>query len=330
MLPFRETATIGLLKPQQKKPRNLARRVQLFRNLAQDLSSIMVGKRDVILCPLCLNEFTQHDVKTGLLTEEHIIPASTGGTETTLTCKPCNNVAGHRIDKHLARKIALDAAFRGESPAKMKFRLPKAAGGYGAPADFHRRTDGSIHIHIKPTSDFVQSKMIAAMQLYANGESVSLRFEPGLNLPAFTAAMGKAAYLGLFADRGYKYILLPMLDQVRNAIREDGHDRRRLANVIIPAEITGWTDPKAPDRFTFEAIFPGGVPVCASLVNLGGTSGAAWAIFPSGSDPHAGSWDGLIRAADAFRGKSNLQVEVKQHGAVTIRFDEPQLASGRS
>lgn len=318
------------MKP-NKEQRNLTHRVQLFRKLAEDLSSVVVGKRGVILCPLCLNEFTETDVKTGLLTEEHIIPASTGGTKTTLTCKPCNNASGHRIDNHLARKVALDAAFRGENPAKMTFRLPKVAGGYGAPADFHRRAEGSIHIHIKPTSDFVHSKMIAAIERYAKGESVSLRFEHGLNLPAFTAAVGKAAYLGLFADRGYKYALLPMLDQVRKAIREDGPDRRRLADVIIPADITSWTNiPKAPERFTFEGVFPGGVPVSASLVNLGSASGAAWAILPPASYPNVGSWDGLIRAADAFRGKSNLQVEVKQDGEVTVHFDQPTLARERS
>jgi hypothetical protein len=120
---------------------------------------------------------------------------------------------------------------------------------------------------------------------------------------------------------------LPKLDQVRNAIRYDGPDRRQVAEVIIPAEITGWTDiPTFPNRITFEAEFPGGVPVCASLVNLGNSSGAAWAIFPSGSRPNQGSWDGLIRAADAFRGKSNLQIEIRKNGDVIINFESEPVS----
>lgn len=141
------------------------------------------------------------------------------------------------------------------------------------------------------------------------GETVSLRFEHGLNLPVFTAAMGKAACLGLFADRGYKYILLPMLDHVRKAIREDGGDRRRLAGRNYPRGHHALDrDPQSAGPLHFEGLFPGGVPVCASLVNLGGTFGAASAIFAPASYTNIGNWDGLIRAADVFSGKSNLQI----------------------
>src|SRR5262245_34192686 len=50
------------------------------------------------ICPICCNAFTREDAKTGLLTAEDVPPASLGGSPLVLTCKPCNNAAGTRID----------------------------------------------------------------------------------------------------------------------------------------------------------------------------------------------------------------------------------------
>src|SRR5581483_11566139 len=52
------------------------------------------------LCPLCLKWFASvEDVSL-----EHAPPESVGGREVALTCKPCNNTAGHTIDAEL-RKV---------------------------------------------------------------------------------------------------------------------------------------------------------------------------------------------------------------------------------
>lgn len=300
------------------KQRGRKGRLELFRHLAGDLANAVFGKHDVVVCPLCLKEYDRSAAESGELTEEHVIPKSTGSQEVTLTCKSCNDRTGSEIDSHLARRVRLNRAYRRKSTLKGQLRINHE---FGAPADVLVQQDGKVHIHIKPTTEHVQSKLLDALQRYASGErQVRFKIDYGLDMSKFAAAIAKAAYLGLFVDRGYRYILMPSLDRVRRAIREEGSDRIRLFDVIVPAHLTGFSDlPKAPDRLTFEAVFPGGVQACASLVNMGIESGIALVMLPPGCSVNTGSWDGLARAADTLRGKRELSLEMKPGGEVIVR-----------
>jgi hypothetical protein len=61
------------------------------------------------LCPLCLNEFSEHDLverpTTNFLTLEDSPPASLGGSKIALTCKECNSRCGHELDYQLVEAI---------------------------------------------------------------------------------------------------------------------------------------------------------------------------------------------------------------------------------
>jgi hypothetical protein len=291
-------------------------RLKLFDKLTEDLSRSILGKRGVVLCPLCLAEFGRDAAESGLLTEEHVIPNSTGSREVTLTCKPCNDRLGYQIDHHLARKIRLDRGFKGGETLKGHLRWSDG----GAPADVVVGPSGDVRFHLKPTTPEMESLMVERASQYARGErQLRLRVINGLSLSKYLASVAKAAYLGLFVDRGYAYILLPSLGPIRRAINDDGPERKRLSEIIVPCEITDFTDlPDAPDRVTFETHSLGGIPVCLSMINLRNLSGAAWAVLPPGTNVNTGAWDGLARAADALQGKSNVQIEVKPGGEVIV------------
>lgn len=291
-------------------------RLKVFATLEADLRNTLVGKRGVILCPLCMGEFDLAAAETGLLTEEHVIPASTGNREVTLSCKKCNNTLGHEIDEQIARKVRLDRARDGG--IKLRTKMKWAEG--GAAVDLEYRDESSLHLHVKNATPTMTASLLERAQQHNSGERpITFRLFTGVRPSAFLAAVTKAAYLGLFVDRGYNYILLPWLDPIRKAIREDGDERARLNEVIVPCQIAWPSDePLAPTRLTFETASLGGVSVCLSVVNLNGSSDAAWVVLPPGTAPNVGSWDGLARAADKLRGKTNVQVTFEPDGKVEI------------
>ncbi len=123
----------------------------IFRSLAADLSSVLPMKQNVILCPLCLDEFGEGDISPDTLSEEHIIPQSAGGRLTTITCKKCNNTAGGEIDSHFARVFRIRRARRGEGEISGKLKL---RGGVSAPARV-RFTEQGIHVNVEPQGAYV-------------------------------------------------------------------------------------------------------------------------------------------------------------------------------
>ena len=99
------------------------RRKRKFDEMAADLSKVLAGKANVILCPLCLKEFEESDVEKNL-TEEHVIPSSAAGRITTLTCRTCNSECGSEIDSHFARVFRIEEARQsgGQVDARIKIR----------------------------------------------------------------------------------------------------------------------------------------------------------------------------------------------------------------
>lgn len=59
------------------------------------------------VCPLCQVRFEREALGSGELTVDHAPPEAIGGTPIILTCKRCNNTAGHTIDADAASREAL-------------------------------------------------------------------------------------------------------------------------------------------------------------------------------------------------------------------------------
>ena len=60
--------------------------------------------RPFYVCPQCLNAFPESALLAGWLTQEHVPPESVGGKKIVLTCKNCNNTAGHSTDADMRRE----------------------------------------------------------------------------------------------------------------------------------------------------------------------------------------------------------------------------------
>ena len=133
--------------------------------MTADLSTVLAGKTDKILCPLCLREFAERDIEENL-TEEHVVPSSAGGKITTLTCRICNSESGSEIDSHFARVFRMEAArLTGcEVDARIKIR-----DGVGSPAHVSFTPSG-LHCRLEPTTGYAKKVLLERFVQYARGE----------------------------------------------------------------------------------------------------------------------------------------------------------------
>jgi hypothetical protein len=294
-------------------------RKRKFLEMSDDLSTVLAAKSNVILCPLCLAEFTLADIEPAfgatdpVLTLEHVIPQSSGGTTTTLTCKACNNKAGNKIDEHFARKFRVEEALATGGEIKVHLK----GGGVGSPAFLSVSSQG-LHCRLAPTTTKMMKVFEERFRQYEAGErELRLTVNDNIDPLKLTASKVKTAYLGLFVDWGYKYAVLPMLDWVRKGIREPGKERDCFLDTVISARITEFADlGKEPTRMSFDAIC-GGIKVSCSIINGVLGPDAFWVLLPPISDLRSGSCEGLKRAAQGLWGKS-LHITFTPDGAAKI------------
>jgi hypothetical protein len=287
----------------------------LFREMAEDLSTVLAGKQNVILCPLCLSEFTENDISPETLSEEHIIPQSAGGIVKTLTCKACNNTAGHDIEGDFARLFRIESARHGGG--KVDARI-KVTGGVGSPAQVSFTSEG-MHVRLSPTTEYAKREMVEHLRQHATGErEMSLKMVNNIDTTKPTASIVKMAYLALFKDWGYKYVLLPNRDWVRKGIRFDCEEREWLSSLVIPMTITDASDlPETPTRISFETNCDG-INVACSIIRALPGLGSILVILPPMFDMSVGHHAGLERAAQSILGRS-LTVDFEPGRLPTIR-----------
>jgi HNH endonuclease len=292
--------------------------VDLFDGMAADLSRVIIGCAGVVRCPICLTAYERTVDDAGNvsgLTLEHVIPDSVGGRETTLTCKACNNDLGSKLDAQFSKQIRVEGGLRANAWQPGKIRLRGAAeGDAGAVAEFRVDADGSFHVSATRCNDIVAERLKAFFnRKIADTSGIVLRLDAGISESRVMAAVAKAAYLGLFCDWGYQYILMPSLDRVRVAITTDGPDRERLCDVIIPGCVASFDGiSKQPTRVSFEARFTGGLMAAISMINLPEHQRTYIVLLPPRSDLKVGGWDGLSRAAESLRDQKRITFELTE------------------
>src|SRR5690606_35367754 len=89
--------------------KGIDKRLLIFEKFKNNLNllidnSFINGKRDNYLYPICLRPHKHINSDTPL-TLEDAPPKALGGSVNTLTCKSCNNTAGHKIDFHLTERL---------------------------------------------------------------------------------------------------------------------------------------------------------------------------------------------------------------------------------
>lgn len=160
-------------------------------------------------------------VRAGWLTREDVPPKSVGGRKIVLTCKTCNDRAGHEIDWHARREANLiDFLTRGK--VAMRARLRTASG--RVPIQL-KVSDGGIQAIVVPKAvrptendavqaDFGRASLPGGWQDF----TFNVEFE-AFSLPRAATSWLRSTYLAFFAALGYRFIFRPELDVVRARIK---------------------------------------------------------------------------------------------------------------
>lgn len=190
--------------------------------------------RPFYVCPSCLVAYNEKALDDRMLTREDVPPKSVGGRKIVLTCKTCNDRAGHEIDWHAHNESEL-MGFLTREKADMRAHLRTATG--HVPIDFKVNPDGMQMIMVPNatrqsesdavTTDFSRAALPDGWQDF----TFNIEF-PSFSPPRAATSWLRAAYLALFAALGYRFIFRRELDVVR----------ARIAN------------PELPDPATFRVI----------------------------------------------------------------------------
>ena len=170
------------------------------------------------LCPICLNEYSEQDVKN-VLTEEDVPQKSLGGNRIALTCRKCNSRCGSDIDIHLLNAITTREHRLFLPCSERKIRIEKD--GQLLNANLQIDEDRTIKLLVdtkrnKPDTWIDFHNNILLPNEVVNVEDVPLK----RNERRISAALLKNAYLLLFAKTGYTFLLDKYYDSLRKQILE--------------------------------------------------------------------------------------------------------------
>jgi HNH endonuclease len=210
---------------------------------------------DWYLCPLCLDGLTIEELSTGGLTVEHVPPRALGGRELVLTCEQCNSQAGGKFDgpAHTQDRLRRLLSGQGDRPETVMFAVDSFA------ARVEMRTAGQAGMiftavpQINNPADLNRAE--THMRELSATRSTDFRIEitPQARYSPDHARVSwvRTGYLAAFALFGWRYILQPALQPVRDQLQDpssvtlpplsmyipDGDpDRREIWIVKKPAE----------------------------------------------------------------------------------------------
>jgi len=181
------------------------------------------------LCPLCCDPenpdslFKEDDLFSNppLLTLEDVPPkcSDLGGTPLLLTCKECNDWAGHELDHHLEKFTNLKSFSQGHLRKERPVRI--IVDGKHANVALKHENETTIFDIQKSRNDpnilpdF--EKTLTEMKI---GDELKINFsEDRFSYDKAMISLFRAAYLAAFAVFGYTYIFGRSLDIVREQIR---------------------------------------------------------------------------------------------------------------
>jgi hypothetical protein len=194
------------------------------------------GTPECYFCPLCLRGFGREQI-AAWLTCEDVPPKSVGGRKIVLTCRECNSTSGHRLDAELRRRETLLDFARGTmkkptpgvmSVGGMSLRATLMATGENVDifADVERNPPGAPAAVMEMLERIVADKEV--------GRSLELHFNERFRARQASIGWLRAAYLAAFTALGYRYILNPALDCVREQIVKPTVSLIKTFSVAVP------------------------------------------------------------------------------------------------
>lgn len=239
-----------------KKDRKNILRQAIFKKGVQALQLITNSSTEVYKCPICTQSFEQHALDARILTLEDVPPKAIGGRELVLTCRKCNNTAGHSVDGAASERQKffqlLDAMYlsKGEFEGRAQINIGDEV------ANASLKLEDS-HISLSILRDKNAPKVLSGVRNYfdhleANRgvEGLKLELTPQVRLSLTPSKISdlRAAYLVAFAVFGYSYAFNNRLDLVRQQILKPeeeiisgfwsflGQDAQKMRKLIFTSE----------------------------------------------------------------------------------------------
>ena len=179
-------------------------------------------------CPICGNVFCENDLKEGKLTLEHIPPEAQGGKGIALTCKDCNNTAGHTVDSSVDTRNHLDGIKTLISPKgsfNTRVRIDFGQEGLNAVNYELDVKDGAVRFYPVPGANHPDypsrmQELIKVTNKTPNEERSAWNMTTRRKYNPWYAKVGdlRSAFLVAFSLFGYKYAYSNELQPVRNQI----------------------------------------------------------------------------------------------------------------
>lgn len=190
-------------------------------------ATAVFGTTDKYFCPICARECFAPALDEGELTLEHVPPKSQGGKAIILTCRGCNNVAGHTVDAN--------AAGRSELARFSEVIRGKGTGDAGATV----LTIGEHKVRVQMSNDegttafevigaannpeTVQKAMNELRRAYADGsweEGFEIQVTKSVKYNPKMARISdlRAAFLACTAKMGYRFAFSGALEAIREQI----------------------------------------------------------------------------------------------------------------
>lgn len=211
-----------------------AKKLALFRRGAEAAHRV-AGYEGQYYCPICKNGYTAEALESGALTLEHVPQASIGGRGIALTCKVCNNTAGHTVDAAVHQRDQVEAfarmVLRGEGEGTHPGFL--RIGGDVLNAQIALENGGQPVVELRPGNNNPAAlQRLNQRMTEMGGLGGDLQITARARYHVRLAKVGelRSAFLAAFALLGYNYAFHPYLDPVRQQIMQ--HDEKI---------INGWT-----------------------------------------------------------------------------------------
>jgi hypothetical protein len=157
---------------------------------------------------------------------DHVPAEQLGGDRLVLSCEPCNSNSGAIFQSEMKKRDNPAAALRGELPRPHPVRVTLSTGAT-INAVLSGGPDGGHRIEVVERANSKAAQNLFTQQLQAAARSGSTDWSVNLDFPrdrhhSVAAHVGwlREAYLVAFAVLGYRYILDPALNSVREQLAQ--------------------------------------------------------------------------------------------------------------
>lgn len=273
---------------------------------------------------MCLQRFGRSEIKA--LTKEHVLSKSLGGAAITLTCKPCNNACGYKIQSHLTTLLKINESLRGKGEVRGTFTVF----GETVPVGVHVRPSAGLGITALGGSPRSLEAIHQGMKTQARSRwSMQIKFpySPG----KASAAIARAAYLAAFYRFGYRYILSEPVNALRAEIVSamDTHSERLS---VLTGTTKGDSTPSgdAPESVIIPVVTETGHRFSVVMLKFRQNRDYwMFCVLPSPDQPVDSMFADLARAVQGI-GMCDVKMAGDESGDITVEFVNRNAPQPRS